>query len=133
MFKSCIQLPSREDEHFFRSLDEMLMHYNKGDYTIKKVFVNGEFESLLLRIKDNWDIEIYIFNPDEHVGDIEWLNITTQEKLWTRYYHLPFKAIPKVTTNTLACVTTHAMQLLPVKEGVSTYFASHIILGGKAT
>ena len=77
------------------------------------------------------DIEVIVVNPDEHVGNIERLNRTIKEKFRTRYYRLPFKAIPKVMINALACVTTHAMNLYPVKGGVSTYFSPHVILGKK--
>ena len=44
---------------------------------------------------------------------------------------MPFKAIPKVMIKVLACVTTHAMNLFPVKGGVSKYFSPHVILGKK--
>ena len=130
-FKACVPLPSREDEDIFRGLDEILRHYNKGGYTITKIHADGEIESLLLRIKDDLDIEINVVNTDEHVGDIERLNRTIKEKFRTRYYRLTFKAIPKVMINALACVTSHAMNLFPVKGGVSTYFSPHIILGKK--
>ena len=131
MFKACVPLPSREDGDIFRGLDEILRHFNKGGYTITKIHADGEFESLLLRIKDDLDIKINVVNPDEHVGDIERLNRTIREKFRTRYYRLPFKAIPKVMINALACVTTYAMNLFPVKGGVSKYFSPHIILGKK--
>ena len=118
-------------EDIYSGLDEILRHYNKGGYTITKIHADGEFESLLLRIKDDLDIDVNIANPDEHVGDVERLNRTIKEKFRTRYYRLPFKAIPKVMINTLACVTTHAMNLFPVKGGVSSYFSPHVILGKK--
>ena len=76
---------------------------------MKKMHADGEFESVLLRIKDELDINVNIVNPEEHVGDFERLNRTIQENFRTRYYHLPFKAIPKVMINSLACVTTKAM------------------------
>ena len=119
MFKACVPLPLREYEGIFRGLDEIIRHYNKGGYTITKIHADGEFESLFLRIKDDLDIEVNVANPDEHVEDIKRLNWTIKEKVWTRYYRLPFKAIPKVMINTLACVTTHAMNLLPVNGGCS--------------
>ena len=132
IFKSCVPLPSREDEYIFCGLmDEILILYNKGGYKITKIQADGEFESLLLRIKDDFDIEINAVNPDEHVGDIEHLNRTIKEKFWTRYYCLPFKTIPKMTINDLECVTTHAMNLFPLKGRVSTYFSPHFILEKK--
>ena len=73
-------LPSREDEDIFCGLDDILRHYNKGGYAITKIHTDGEFESLLLRIKDDFEIEVNILNPDEHVGYIERLNLTTMEK-----------------------------------------------------
>ena len=76
MFKACVPLHSREDEDIFRGLDEILRHYNKGGYEITKIHADGEFESLLLRIKDDLDIEVNVVNPNEHVGDIERLNQT---------------------------------------------------------
>lgn len=70
MLKVCIPLPSREDEGTFRGLDEIFGHYNKGGYTITKICSDAEFESLLLRMKHDLDIEINTVNPDEHVGDV---------------------------------------------------------------
>ena len=65
------------------------------------------------------------------MGDIERPNRTIKKKFRTRYYRLPFKAIPKVMISTLEYVTTHAMNLFPVKGGVSSYFLPHVILGKK--
>ena len=78
LFKACIPLPSREDEEIYKGLDIVLRHYDKGGYVITKIHADGEFESLLLRIKDNMNIDVNIENPDEHVGDIERLNHTLQ-------------------------------------------------------
>ena len=119
MFKACVPLPSREDDDIYAGLDEVLRHYNKAGYTITTIHADGEFESLMLRIEDELDVVTNIANPDEHVGDVERLNRTIQEKYRTRYYRLPFKAIPKVMIKVFACVTTHVMNLFPVKGGVS--------------
>ena len=96
MFKACVPLPSREDDDIYAGIDEALCHYNKVGYTITTIHADGEFESLMLRVEDELDIITNIANPDEHVGDVERLNRTIQEKYRTGYYRLPFKAIPKV-------------------------------------
>ena len=70
MFKACVPLPSREDKDIFCGLDEILRHYKKGGYTIMKIHVDGEFESLLRGTPDDVDIEVNAVNPDEQVGDI---------------------------------------------------------------
>ena len=63
-----------------------------------------------------------IANSDERVGDIKRLNRKIQEKFRTKFYHLPFKVIPKVMINSLACVTTKGMNMFTVKGGVINYF-----------
>ena len=130
-FKACVPLSSREDDDIYAGLDEVLHHYNKVGYTITMIHADGEFESLMLRVEDELDIITNIANPDEHIGDVQKLNHTIHEKYRTRYYRLPFKAIPKVMIKVLACVMTHAMNLFPVKGGVSKYFSPHVILGRK--
>ena len=112
MFKACIPLSSREDEEIYKGLDVVLRHYNKGGYTVTN---------------DELDIDVNIANPEEHVGDVERLNRKIQEKFRTKYYHLPFKAMPEVIINDLACFTTKAMNLFPVKGGVSSYFSPHVM------
>ena len=124
-------MASREDEEIFRGLDKVLCHYNKGSYVIKKIHADGEFKILLLKIKDDLDIDVNVVNPDEHVVDIKRLNRIIKEKFRTLYYRLPFKSIPKVMIKTLACVTTHAMNLFLIKGEVSKYFSPHVILGKK--
>ena len=76
MFKACVPLPSREDDDIYAGLDEVLHHYNKAGYTITTIHADGEFESLMLRIEDELDVETNIVNPDEHVGNIKRLNHT---------------------------------------------------------
>ena len=122
MCKACSPLSSREDTEIYKGLDVVLRHYHKGGYTVKKIHADGEFESLLLRIKDELDIEVNIANSDERVGDIKRLNRKIQEKFRTKFYHLPFKVIPKVMINSLACVTTKGMNMFTVKGGVINYF-----------
>ena len=128
MFKDCIPLSSWDDDEIYKGSAVVLWHYHKGKYTTKKIHADGEFEILLLRIKDELDIEVNITNPEEHVGDIERPNRKIQEK-FRKFYRLPFKEIPKVIINSLACVTTNVMNLFPGKGSVSNYISPHVILG----
>lgn len=131
IFKACVPLPSRYDEEIYRGSDLVLCLHHKGGYTVKKTHADGEFESLLFKIREELDIDVNIANPDEHVRDIERLDRAILKMFRTKYYRLPFKVIPKVMVNSLACTTTWEMNLFPVKGGVSNYFSPHVILDKK--
>ena len=124
-------MPSQDDDKIYKGLDVVICLYHTGGCTVKKVHADREFESLLSKINDKLDIEVKIENPDEHVGDIEILNRIIQEDFRKKFYCLPFKVIPKMMVNSLACVTTREMNLFPVNVGVSNYFSPHVILGKK--
>ena len=65
MFKACVPLSSQEDGDIYVGLDEVLKYYNKAGCTITKINADGEFESLMLRIEDELDVEKNIANPSE--------------------------------------------------------------------
>lgn len=96
MFKSCVLLRLRDNEDICSGLDGILRHYNKGSHTIIKIHADGEFESLLLWIKDDLEIDLNFVTPDEHMGNIERLNCTIKEEFRTRYYRLPSPAVPRM-------------------------------------
>ena len=49
----------------------VLRHYNKAGFTIKKIYCDGEFKSMMDTVSDELDIDMNYANPDEHVPEIE--------------------------------------------------------------
>ena len=129
--KEFFPIPSINDNYIYTGLDVFLGHFDKGGYTIMKIYADREFESLLFRLSDELEVYISGANPNEHVGDIEILNLRIQDNSRTRFYRLPIKVILKVVVDNLAMFTTHALNLFPVKEVVSKYYFLRMIIGRK--
>ena len=127
-FRSLVPMDSRTSVESFKRIDMVLRHYNQGGFTIRKIYCDGEFRSMMDKVTDEMGIEMNYANPDEHVPEIERSIRTIKERFRTAYYRLPYKNIPKTMIKHLAMKVTSDLNLFPVKGGVSEFYSPNVIL-----
>ena len=93
-----------------------------------RIQADKEFKSLSDRLHEDLSVKVNIPNPDEHVGDVEWLNMTLQEKFRIYYYCLLLKPIPCLMVDYLAMTTTRTMNFFPMKGDIRKFFSTHVLL-----
>ena len=130
-FRSLVPLDSRTASKMCRALDVLLRRCNRSGHVVQRIFCDQEFKTMMEEVKDQLDVAMNCTSADEHVPEAERNNRTIQERIRTGYHRLPCKAMPKLMIRFLSMVSTHQLNLFPVKGGISDYFSPHVILAGE--
>ena len=88
------------------------------------IHCDHEYKPMMEKVKDDLDIDMNLTNTDDHVPKAKCNNRTIQERIRAMFHRLPYKAIPRVMVRYLSMVSTHQLNLFPVKGGISEYYYS---------
>jgi hypothetical protein len=119
---------TRQHKEYYRALDQILRHYNQAGFVITQIHCNGEFRSMMDKVKDDLDVNMNFTNAQDHVPEAERDNRTIKERIRAVYHRLPYKALPRIMLRYLAVTQANQLNLFPVKGGVSTYYRPCMIL-----
>jgi hypothetical protein len=95
---------------------------------IRTIHCDGEFRSMMEKVKDNLGVDMNFTNAQDHVPEAERNNQTIKERIRAAYHHLPYKAIPRIMMRYLAMIQAHNLNLFPGKGGVSDYYSPHSMI-----
>jgi hypothetical protein len=128
--KFCCLVPMDTKNHveYYRAIDQILRHYNNAGFVITTIHCDGEYLSMMNKVKDDLDIEMNFTNAQDHVPEAERNNRTIKERIRAGYHRLPYKAIPRIMIRYLAMNQTNQLNMFPVKGGVSTYYSPRMLL-----
>mgnify|MGYP002176679840 FL=1 len=127
-FRSLVPIETRQHEEYFRALDKILRHYNNAGFVIKVIHCDGEYRSMMDKVKDDLNVDMNFTNAQDHVPEAERNNRTIKERIRAAYHRLPYKAIPRIMIRYLAMNQANQLNLFPVKGGVSSYYSPRMIL-----
>jgi hypothetical protein len=127
-FRSLVPMNTMPHVQYYRVLDQILRHYNRAGFVIRRLHCDGEFRGMMEQIEDDLDVKMNFTNAQDHVPEAEQNNQTIKERIRAAYHRLPYKAIPQIMINYLAMIQANQLNLFPVKGGVSKYYSSRMIL-----
>ena len=122
-FRSLVPIETRQHEEYFRALDKILRHYNNAGFVIKVIHCDGEYRSMMDKVKDDLNVDMNFTNAQDHVPEAERNNRTIKERIRAAYHRLPYKAIPWIMSRYLAMNQANQLNLFPVKGGVLSYYS----------
>ena len=96
---------------------------------IRRIHCDGEYRSMMDKVKDDLDAEMNYANAQDHVPEAERNNRTIKERVRAACQRLPYNKIPRVMIRFLAMVQTNQLNLFPAKGGISSYYSPRAILG----
>ena len=99
-FRGRIPLASRKHDEIYKALDQLLRHYNRAGHQIIEIRCDGEYKAMFERVADELDIKMNYTTADEHEPTVENSIKTVKERIRAAYNTLPFKAIPKLMSET---------------------------------
>jgi hypothetical protein len=79
-------------------------------------------------IKDKLHIAVNWTHQDEHVDLAECNNCTIQERVLSVSHGTPFKRMPPVMTIKLTQHCTKALNMIPLKNGMSEFYLPYMIM-----
>jgi hypothetical protein len=113
----------------YETLDMVLGLYNSAGFHIKTIHCNGEFCTMMEKVKDNLGVRMNFTNALDHVSEAERNNRTIKEHVWAAYHRLPYKALPQQMIRYLVPTQASQLNLFPTKGGISPYYSPRTILG----
>jgi hypothetical protein len=98
---------SQVANELYRALDVILRAYNNRGYHVKTINSDGEFRTMMNKVRDTLKIDMNYTLRGKHVPEEERNNQTIGERIRTTYHNLPYKAIPKGMLKYVSMVSTH--------------------------
>ena len=95
-FRSLVPINSKHEKEYYRALDIILRHYNRGGFVVKRIHCDNEYKSMMDSVKDDMDIDMNYSNAKDHVPEAERNNRTIKERIRAGYHRLPYKKLPRV-------------------------------------
>ena len=95
-YRTSVDLEDGESETIYNSLDKTLRTYNGGGFRIKQINCDGEFKSIMDKVKDELNVKMNYTNAGDHVPEAERNNRTIKERFRTALHRTPYKRIPKL-------------------------------------
>ena len=74
-----IEAKTRGD--YYKALDVIFRHYNKGGFIIKIIYCDGEYHAMMNKVSDDLDVEMNYTNASDHVPEAEQNNHTIKERI----------------------------------------------------
>jgi hypothetical protein len=107
----------------------VLQLYNSAGFHIKTIHCNGEFQTMMDKVKDNLGVHMSFTNALDHVPKADRNNRTIKERVRAAYHRLPYKALPRQLIRYLVQTQASQLNLFPAKGGISPYYSPRTILG----
>jgi hypothetical protein len=89
-FRSALPIENRTHEEYYRVLDMVLRLYNSTGFHIKTIHCNGEFRTMMDKVKDDLGVCMNFTNALDHVPEAERNNRTIKERVQAAYHRLPY-------------------------------------------
>jgi hypothetical protein len=128
-FQSAIPIENRTHKEYYRVLDMVLRLYNSAGFHIKTILCDGEFCTMMEKVKDNLGVQMNFTNALDHVPKAERNNRTIKERVGAANHWLPYKALPRQLIWYLVTTQASTLNLFPAKGGISPYYSPRTILG----
>jgi hypothetical protein len=128
-YRSAIPIENRTHEEYHRVLDMVLRLYNSAGFHIKTIHCDGEFRTMMEKVKDDLGVRMNFTNALDHVPEAERYNRTIKERVRAAYHRLPYKALPRQLIWYLVTMQASQLNLFPAKGGISPYYSPRTILG----
>jgi hypothetical protein len=110
-------------------LDMVLRLYNSAGFHIKTIHCDGEFPTMMEKVKDDVGVRMNFTNALDHVPEVERNNRTIKERVRAAYHRLLYKALPRQFIRYLVTTQASKLNLFPAKGGISPYCSPRPILG----
>jgi hypothetical protein len=127
-FQSLVPMNTKQHIEYYRTLDQILRHYNQARFVRRTIHCDREFRGMMEKVEDDLDVDMNFTNAQDHVPEAEQNNRTIKERIRAAYHRLPYNAIPRIMINYLAMIPANKLNLFPMKGGVSKYYSPHMIL-----
>jgi hypothetical protein len=129
-FRASVPLKDRKKEDIYRALDVIFRKYNAAGFAIKVIQTDPEFKPIMDEVKDDLEVTMDYVPTQHHVPEAERNIRTIKERIRSTVHGLPYKTMPKVMLKHCAMLCTNQLNFLPAKNRVSSYYSTHVILGG---
>ena len=124
-------IPNRSTKALNAAFDEVFRVYNRGGFTISRIYCDPEFRHLRQTMVDI-DIELECAAAQEHVSEVERLIRVIKERFRSVYHRLPFQSMPWAMVRIGAMECARWLNSFPAKNGISNQFSLRTILTGKS-
>ena len=80
------------------------------------------------KLEECWKSKINFSAPNEHIGDIERLNRTIEDRFRVKYHMMPCKVIPRPMICHLTISILNKRNIFPKRNGISKYYSPQLIV-----
>ena len=84
-FRSLVPIDTKTHTEYYRALDVIFRKYNSAGFMIRRIHCDGEYRSMMDKVKDDLDAEMNYANAQDHVTEAERNNRTIKERVWAAY------------------------------------------------
>jgi hypothetical protein len=127
-YRSFVALRSRSATALYDAIDKCFRVYNARNFTVKKIYCDGEFRPVFDPVKDELKVHMNYASRGEHDPKAERNNQHLKELFRVHYHRMPFKAIPRKITEALAYYCAKVSNYYPAKGGLSLYYSPYMIM-----
>ena len=121
-------IDAQTQDDYYKALDIIICHYNKGEFVIKMIYCNGEYRAMMNKVSDDLDVEMNYTNASDHMPEAKQNNCTIKERISATFQRLLYKAIPRIMIGYLAMVSNNQLNFFPAKGGISIYYSPWMIM-----
>ena len=119
-------------EQLMSGLDDIIHHFNNiNGIEITWLHLDNEFRPLKKQLESRWDLKVNFCAPDEHVGNIERLNRTIEDRFRVKYHRMPYDVIPRPMIRHLTMSIPKKRNIFPKKHGISKHYGPQMIVNKK--
>ena len=129
-YRTVQPLPNRSTKALNAAFDEVFRVYNRGGYTISRIYCDPEFRHLRQTMADI-DIDLRCAAAQEHVSEIERSIRVIKERFRSMYHRLPFQSLPRIMIKIGAMECARWLNTFPAKQGISDHYSPRMIVTGK--
>ena len=116
-FCSLVPMNTKQDDGYYRALDQILGHYNNAGFVITTIYCDGEYRGMMEKVSNNMDVKMNFTNAQDHVAEAEQNNRTIKERIRAAFHRLPYKAIPRIMIRYLAMNQANSLHFSLRREG----------------
>ncbi|CAJ1947010.1 unnamed protein product, partial [Cylindrotheca closterium] len=127
-YRCYIPLASRSKTALYDAIDKCFRIYNARDFTVEKIYCDGEFRPVFEPVKDELEVHMNYASRGEHDPKAERNNQHLKALFWVHFHRMPFKVIPKKLTVALMARVAKISNYYPAKGGLSAYYSPHMIM-----
>jgi hypothetical protein len=78
-FRSLVPMNTKQHDEYYRA--QILRHYNRAGFVIRTMHCDGEFHSMMKKVKDDLDVNMNFTNTQDHVPEAERNNQMIKERI----------------------------------------------------